>query len=72
MKLAIQAGILAVAVSLSGYAQQRRLSMSGVVTDWRSHKPIEGAQVTVVGNGANPTTTDGDGGFRVGSGGRCP
>jgi len=37
--------------------------MSGVVTDKQSHKPIEGATVTVVGNKANQALTDSEGSF---------
>jgi hypothetical protein len=44
-------------------AQDKRLTMSGIVTDSRSHRPVEGATVTVVGNKANPDTTDSDGNF---------
>jgi hypothetical protein len=58
--------VVFLAASLTGYAQQPKpLTMSGVVTDQRDHKPIQGASVTVIGNQANPDTTDNDGVFEL-------
>jgi hypothetical protein len=51
------------ALSLSTDAQAKNLTMSGIVTDKKSHNPIQGATVTVVGNRANPDTTDSGGSF---------
>jgi hypothetical protein len=61
----VQAAALAIALgfSLFSHAQAKKLTMSGVVTDKESRKPIEGATVTVVGNKANQETTDGEGAF---------
>jgi hypothetical protein len=42
-------------------AQDKKLTMSGIVTDSRSHQPVEGATVSVVGNKANPEVTDRNG-----------
>lgn len=45
------------------YAQDKRLTMSGIVMDSQSHLPVGGATVSVVGNRANPESTDSDGTF---------
>lgn len=66
MRCRIQVVFLAVALvhAISGDAQVKKLTMSGVVTDEKSHNPILGATVTAVGNEANSdTTTDGEGLF---------
>ncbi|HZR31651.1 MAG TPA: carboxypeptidase-like regulatory domain-containing protein [Terriglobales bacterium] len=42
---------------------QKRLTMSGVVSDQQSHAPVEGAAITLVGNQANLGTTDREGSF---------
>jgi hypothetical protein len=44
-------------------AQDKKLTMSGIVTDSRSHQPVEGATVSVVGSKANPEVTDRNGDF---------
>ena len=44
-------------------AQDKAITMSGVVTDSKSHLPVDGATVTVVGNKANPEITERDGVF---------
>lgn len=44
-------------------AQDNAPTMSGIVTDSQSRKPVEGATVTVVGNKANQESTDRDGKF---------
>jgi hypothetical protein len=52
------------ALGLSGAAQVNSLTMSGIVTDNQSRRPIEGAKVVVVGNKAkSDTTTDSEGSF---------
>jgi hypothetical protein len=38
--------------------QSPHVSMSGVVQDQKSRKPIGGAKISVIGNQANPATTD--------------
>jgi hypothetical protein len=45
--------------------QDKRVTMSGVVSDDQTHRPIDGATVSVMGNKANPETTDGVGGFTL-------
>jgi hypothetical protein len=58
--------ILLLALPSSSGAQAKNLTMSGIVTDRQSRRPIEGARVTVIGNLANSdTTTDIDGSFIV-------
>lgn len=49
--------------SASAGAQTRRLTMSGIITDKLSHKPIEAARVNIVGNEANQESTDSEGSF---------
>src|SRR6266849_8221121 len=51
------------ASSASIRAQTAKLTMSGIVTDKVSLKPVEAATVSVVGNLANQELTDGGGFF---------
>lgn len=55
--------VVAFALPHFSHAQDTRLTMSGVVTDNKTHLPVEGAKVTLDGNKANPEVTDRDGTF---------
>ncbi len=49
-----------------GAAQAKTLTMSGIVVDGQSRRPVAGAIVTVIGNRSkSPTTTDNDGKFII-------
>ncbi len=65
MRWGSSAALLAVilALSVSSNGQNRKLTMSGVVTDKQSRTPIEGATVSVVGSKANQESTDAEGSF---------
>src|SRR5437016_3525594 len=56
--------IVVLALPSLGRAQAKNLTMSGIVTDKQSRRPVEGARVTVIGDLAkSDTTTDIDGSF---------
>src|SRR6266849_10019293 len=58
--------IVVLALPALGRAQAKNLTMSGIVTDKKSRRPVEGARVTVIGSLAkSDTTTDIDGSFIV-------
>jgi len=58
--------LVAFALPLTGTAQVKNLTMSGVVTDSQSRRPVRGATVSVIGNKAQTdTTTDSEGSFIV-------
>lgn len=66
MRYWLQAASLAAAVFVSSLsaAQEKTLTMSGIVSDAKSRNPIEGARVTAVGNKAtSDATTDTNGSF---------
>src|SRR6266478_5688702 len=68
MRRRINAVFLIVVLALPslGRAQAKNMTMSGIVTDKQSRRPVEGARVTIIGNLANSdTTTDIDGSFIV-------
>jgi hypothetical protein len=68
MRCRIKAVFLIVVFALPslGGAQAKNLTMSGIVTDRQSRRPVEGARVTVIGNTAkSDTTTDIGGSFIV-------
>src|SRR5258708_25406109 len=49
-----------------GAAQAKTLTMSGIVVDGQSRRPVAGAIVSVIGNRSkSPTTTDNDGKFII-------
>ena len=66
MKYWLQAASLSAAFFLAslGAAQEKTLTMSGIVSDAKSRDPVEGARVTAVGNKAtSDATTDTNGSF---------
>lgn len=63
MRRSIATSLLFLVLTPLCHGQNRKLTMSGIVTDNKSHRPVEGATVTVVGNKANSDSTDRDGTF---------
>src|SRR6266849_7525809 len=66
MKNWLQAASVAAAYFLPFFsaAQEKALTMSGIVSDAKSRDPVEGARVTAVGNKAtSDATTDTNGSF---------
>jgi len=67
MRLLVKLGLIAITASISGRtgSQVNALTLSGFVVD-KNSRPVEGANVTVVGNKAKAdTTTDSEGAFVV-------